>query len=158
VLHSIPVLDGILELGYLSGVALDYRLDDQEFESWQGLGISLSTTASRPALGLSPPSIQWVPWALSLGESGWGMKLTTHLHLVPRSKMYAVIPPFPSMPSWHGDQLKHRDNFTFYLYLMAYSKAKLKAAVIEHLLVSDHSEQEMHQKDFYLCEFYLLTY
>jgi len=40
------------------------------------------------------------------------MKLTTHL-IVPRSRMRGAIPPLPSMPSWRGAQLKHRDNFTF---------------------------------------------
>jgi hypothetical protein len=35
------------------------------FESWQGLGIFLFTTASRPALRLTQPPIEWVPWALS---------------------------------------------------------------------------------------------
>jgi hypothetical protein len=28
--------------------------------------------------------------------------------------MYAAIPPLPNMPTWHGAQLKYRDNFTFY--------------------------------------------
>jgi hypothetical protein len=37
------------------------------FESRQGLGIFLFTTASRPALGTTQPPIQWVPEALSLG-------------------------------------------------------------------------------------------
>jgi hypothetical protein len=37
------------------------------FESRQGLGISLFTTASRPALGPTQPPIQCVPGALSLG-------------------------------------------------------------------------------------------
>jgi hypothetical protein len=27
---------------------------------------------------------QWVPWALSLGESDRGMRLTIHLHIVPK--------------------------------------------------------------------------
>jgi hypothetical protein len=27
--------------------------------------------------------------------------------------MRGAIPPLPSMPSWRGAQLKHRDNFTF---------------------------------------------
>jgi len=31
----------------------------------------------------------------SWGLSGRGVKLTTHLHLVPRSKMHGAIPPPP---------------------------------------------------------------
>jgi hypothetical protein len=38
---------------------------------------------------------------------------TTHLHIVPKSRMRGVIPPLPNTPSWHSDQLKNRDNFTF---------------------------------------------
>jgi hypothetical protein len=37
------------------------------FDSLQGLGIFLFTTASRPALGPTQPPIQWAPGALSLG-------------------------------------------------------------------------------------------
>jgi hypothetical protein len=37
------------------------------FESRQGLGIFLFTTASRQALGPIQPPIRWVPGALSLG-------------------------------------------------------------------------------------------
>jgi hypothetical protein len=36
------------------------------FDSRRGLGIFLSTTAFRPALGPTHPPIQWVPGALSL--------------------------------------------------------------------------------------------
>jgi hypothetical protein len=36
------------------------------FESRQGLGIFLFVTVCRPALGLTQPSIRWVPGALSL--------------------------------------------------------------------------------------------
>jgi hypothetical protein len=31
--------------------------------------------------------------------------------------MSGAVPPFPNTPTWRGAQLKHRDNFTFYLYL-----------------------------------------
>jgi len=37
------------------------------FDSRRGLGIFLFTTASRTALGLTQPPIQWVTGALSLG-------------------------------------------------------------------------------------------
>jgi hypothetical protein len=67
-------------------IALGYGLDDRGFESREGLGIFLFTTASRLALGTTQPPIQWVPGALSLGVKRPGLKLTTHLHLVPRSK------------------------------------------------------------------------
>jgi hypothetical protein len=55
------------ELGYLSGIALSYRLDDRGFESRQGLGIFLFTAASTPVLGPTQPPIQSVPGAFSLG-------------------------------------------------------------------------------------------
>jgi hypothetical protein len=48
-------------------MAMGYGLDDRGFESRQGLGIFLFTTASRLALGLTQPPIQWVPEAPSLG-------------------------------------------------------------------------------------------
>jgi hypothetical protein len=54
-------------VGKLEQTALGYGLDDRGFESRQGLGIILFTTASRPTLGPTQPPIQWVPGALSLG-------------------------------------------------------------------------------------------
>jgi len=62
---------------------LDYGLDDWGFESWQGLGIFLTTT-SRPALGLTQPPIQWTPGALSLGLKQPRHEVVTFIHLVPR--------------------------------------------------------------------------
>jgi hypothetical protein len=37
--------------------------------------------------------------------SGWGMKLTTHLHLVPKLRMYGATLPPPNTSSWHGTEL-----------------------------------------------------
>jgi hypothetical protein len=55
------------------------------------MGFFLFVTASIPALGLIKPPIKWVTGALSQG-----VKLTTHLHLVPKSKdkwSYTLTPP-----------------------------------------------------------------
>jgi hypothetical protein len=49
------------------GIVLGYGLDDWGFDSRQGLGIFLFTTASQPTLGPTQPPIQWVPGTLSLG-------------------------------------------------------------------------------------------
>jgi hypothetical protein len=46
------------EMSRDSGVAPVYGLDDRGFESRQGLGIFLFTTASRSALGTIQPPIQ----------------------------------------------------------------------------------------------------
>jgi hypothetical protein len=43
-------------------------------------------------------------------------KLTTHLHLEPRSRIRGAVPLLPNTPPGRGAQLKkHRDNFTFTL-------------------------------------------
>jgi hypothetical protein len=43
--------------------------------------------------------------------------MTTHFHVVPRSRMCEAMPPLPNTPSWRGSQSKHRNNFTFTLRL-----------------------------------------
>jgi hypothetical protein len=83
------------------------------FDSRQGLGIFLFTTVSRKALGPTQPPIQWVPGALSRG-----VKLTTHLHLVPRSRMRGAIPPLPLYVFMAWYLVKHRDSFTFISFNM----------------------------------------
>jgi hypothetical protein len=45
-----------------------------------------------------------------------GVKLTTYLHLVPRSRMHGAILPLSNTPSWRDAQLKQRGHFTFTLH------------------------------------------
>jgi hypothetical protein len=79
------------------------------FKSQHRLGIFLFMTVSRPAPGPTQLLIQWVPRTVSLEVK--------HLNLVPQSRMHRAVPPLPHTPSWRGAQLKHRDNFTFTLYV-----------------------------------------
>jgi hypothetical protein len=91
---------------------LGYGLDDRRFESRQGLGIFLFTTASRTALEPTQPPIQWVPGALSLGVKRPGCEAE---HSPPSSAevnawSYTSTPQYVFM-AWC--LVKHRDNFTF---------------------------------------------
>jgi hypothetical protein len=71
----LPLLETFLEL-----IVLGYGLDDRGFESPEGLGILLFTTASRPTPGSTQSPIQWVPGALSPGDKAadaWSWPLTS---------------------------------------------------------------------------------
>jgi hypothetical protein len=86
------------------------------FDSRRGLGIFLFTTALRTALGPTQPPIQWVQGALSLGgKATGGMKLTTHLHLVPKSRMRGAIPPLPQYAFMEWCSAKAQGQFYTYL-------------------------------------------
>jgi hypothetical protein len=95
-----------------------YGLDDRGFKSGLELGIFLLTTASRPTLEPTQPPIQWVPGALFLGSSGRSVNVTTHLHLVPRSKREWNHTSTTPRPSWRSAQLKVQGKV--YLYLKLY--------------------------------------
>jgi hypothetical protein len=89
------------------------------FDSRRGLGIFLFTTASRKALGLVQPPIQWIPKALSLGVKRPGREAD---HSTPSSaeikECVELYLHSPNTPSWRGARLNHRDNFTFYLFTL----------------------------------------
>jgi hypothetical protein len=102
-------------------IALGYGLDDRgsgvRFPA--GLGIFLLTIVSRMALGPTQPPIQWVPGALSLALGVWrpGVKLTTHLPLVPTSEnawSYTSTPQYAFM-AWCSSK-KAQGQLYFYLY------------------------------------------
>jgi hypothetical protein len=84
-------------VGIATGYGLDYQIG-RSSNPGGGKNVHFSMS-SRPALGSTQPPIQWVPGALSPGESSRGVKLTTHLQLVPRSRKYESIHPLPHTPS-----------------------------------------------------------
>jgi len=53
------------------------------------------------------------------------VKLATHIHLVPRSRMRGAIPPLSTTPSWRGAQLQHRDNLTVVQLMAHFMKGNL---------------------------------
>jgi hypothetical protein len=89
------------------------RAGQPGFDSRQGQRIFLLVTASRPALGRAQPPIQWLPGALPQWWSGWGVKLTTHLHVVPRLRMCGYILPLPHTSSRRGTYLSTDTTFRF---------------------------------------------
>ena len=65
------------------------------FISQQGKEIFLFSEPSSPALGPTQLPTQWVPVFIMSEYSSWGMKVTTQLHLVPRSVMNGPVPLLP---------------------------------------------------------------
>jgi hypothetical protein len=110
-----------MEVGSSVGIVLGYGLTNlgSRVRFPAEAGIFLFTTASRTSMGPTQPTIQWVSGALSLGLKRPEREAD---HLSPSSaKVKECVEPYlhsPNTPSWLDAQLKkHRDNFTFYLYL-----------------------------------------
>jgi hypothetical protein len=75
------------ELGYLSQQSVWLQTGWPGFIPRQRQRISLLASASRPAVGPTQPPIQWLLGVLSLRvKRSWGMMLTTHSHLMQRSR------------------------------------------------------------------------
>jgi hypothetical protein len=71
------------------GIATDYRLDGPGIKYRWGRDYPY---LSRPALGSTQPSVQWVPGLSREVESGRGVTLTTHPLVAPRFRMSRAIP------------------------------------------------------------------
>jgi hypothetical protein len=101
------------------------------FDSWRGLGIFLSTTTSRMALGPTQPPIQWVPEALSLGVKQLGHEAD---HSPPSSaevkECMALYLHSPNTPSWRGAQEKQAQG-QLYLYLYYQQLMKQFTSLVE---------------------------
>jgi hypothetical protein len=91
------------------GIATRLRAGRAGFDSRQGLEIFLFATVSRPALGPTQPSIQWVPGALSLGVKRLGREAD---HSSPSNaevkKAWIYTLHSPKMSSWRGAYLSTR--------------------------------------------------
>jgi hypothetical protein len=77
-------------VGYIlrAGVTQCLPTDLTRIRSSAQVRIFPPASVSRPALRPTQPPIQWVPGALSPGvKRGQGVTLTTHPHLLPRSRM-----------------------------------------------------------------------
>jgi hypothetical protein len=104
-------------------------LRDKSFDQRYGAGLLAEWSRVRNAAGAGnfslyhcfqtgsgthPAPIQWIPGALSLG-----VKLTTHLHLVPRSSMGGVITSFPQYAFLVWCSVKAKGQLYFDLYILA---------------------------------------
>jgi len=82
-----------------------YRLVDLEIMILFFLGVIYLSFLENIQIGsLSQPPIQWVPLALSPGQSCRDMKLTTHFHLLQRLRMRGATSLFPIR--LHGRHMK----------------------------------------------------
>jgi hypothetical protein len=70
--HGFIVDSSVVLSSIAKSCATVWTIGVLDFDSRRGLRIFLFTTASRTALGLTQPPIQWVPGSLSLGSKAAG--------------------------------------------------------------------------------------
>jgi hypothetical protein len=68
--------------------------------------------------------------ALTEVLSGRGVRLTTHLHLVPRLRIRGAIPPLTQYVSLAWCLVKHRDDFSF-IFQSVYEEDFTKLSIDE---------------------------
>jgi hypothetical protein len=109
-----------------------YGLGDRGSIPGRGWRIFPLASVSRPALRPTQPPVQWVPGVLSSRvKRGRGVTLTTHPHLVPRSRMrsYTSSPPPSASMACSGTALL--TVFTLYLiYRLHFQTADVNAKVL----------------------------
>jgi hypothetical protein len=94
----------------------DWTIGVLGFDSRRELGIFLFTTVSETALGPTKPPIQWVTGTFSLGVNRPGREAD---HSPPSSAEVKDAWSYTSTPQYvfmAWCLVKHRNNFTFYLY------------------------------------------
>jgi hypothetical protein len=79
------------------GIATGCGLEGWGVWVWVVVGARFFSTLFRLVLGPTQPPIQWLLGRQ--GWSGWGIKLTTHFSLVPRSRIIDAVHPLPHMSS-----------------------------------------------------------
>jgi hypothetical protein len=93
----------------------DHRVGDSGSIPGRGKGF-FSSFCVQTSSGQTQPPIQWVPRVLSLGvKHAWDVTLTTHPHLVPRSRMKELYFLSPLASAW-----LYRDSFMSCKYITYY--------------------------------------
>jgi hypothetical protein len=96
----------------------NWTTGESGFDSPQGQIFFLCSTVSRPKLGPT----QWVPRLFSRVQIGRGVKLVTHLHLLPKLWMCGAIPPL-----LHASSCRRNTNVAQgQLYLLTYCYKRRK--------------------------------
>jgi hypothetical protein len=86
------------------GIATSYGMDDRGVGVRVPVGSRIFSSPNCPDRLCGPPNLlsNACPGLFPRGESGRGVKLTTHLQLVPRSRKCGSIHPLPHTPSWRS--------------------------------------------------------
>jgi len=81
------------------GIETRLRAGRPGLNSRHGMWWDFISSVARPDRLWGPPSLLGLfPW----GGNGRGVKLTTHLHVMPRLGMRGAMPPLPNTSSWRG--------------------------------------------------------